>query len=76
MSLAGISSTGRIWSTSPVAMALRRMLSYWAEAGVWAMAMPPYSLTAWRPRVPSVPVPERMMQTAYSPWSSASERKK
>ena len=38
------------------------------------MAMPPYSLTAWRPRVPSVPVPERMMQTAWSPWSAARER--
>src|SRR5216683_7155880 len=41
-------------------MALHRMLSYRADAGLWAIAMPPYSLTPWRPRVPSVPVPESM----------------
>ncbi len=40
------------------------------------MTMPPAALTSRRPSVPSVPVPDRMMQIARCCWSSASERKK
>ena len=38
--------------------------------------MPPTALTAFSPRVPCAPVPDRMMQMAFSCWSSARERKK
>ena len=38
--------------------------------------MPPYSLIAMSPLVPSFPVPESMMQTAFWPWSSARDRKR
>ena len=73
-SLAGMASTGRMWSTRPVEMALRRIASYLAVSSVWAMAMPPCSFTAVRPSVPSEPVPDIIMHTALSPQSSAKER--
>ena len=38
--------------------------------------MPPPPLTAFKPNVPSVAVPERMMQMAFSPRSSAIDLKK
>jgi hypothetical protein len=59
-----ISSAGRMASTKPVAMTLRGMPSNLADSGSWAMRKPPAALMATEPRVPSVPVPERMMPTA------------
>ena len=40
------------------------------------MTSPPFSLTAFSPRLPSLPVPERITQIARSPSSSANERRK
>ena len=57
-------------------IALRGMPSYSASLGSCAMTSPPFSLTAFSPRLPSLPVPERITQIARSPSSSASERRK
>ena len=38
-----------------------------------AMTRPPFAFTAFRPRLPSAPVPERTTQTARAPYSRASE---
>jgi hypothetical protein len=51
------------------------MLECLAVSAVWAIAIPPCSLTARSPSVPSLPLPESRMQMASSPWSSANERK-
>ena len=37
-----------------------------AVSGAWAITMPPSALIARRPKVPSVPVPDRMMAIALS----------
>jgi len=47
-----------------------------ADSGSCAMVMPAEPLMALIPSVPSLAVPERMIPTACSRWSSASERKK
>ena len=73
---AGISSTGRTWSTAPVRMALRGMKGYLAWLSSWAMVSAPAPFTAWSPRVPSLPVPDKTMQMARSPSSWARDRKK
>ncbi len=57
-------------------MALRGIPSNFAEPGSWANVMPPASLMALRPKVPSVPVPDSTTPMARDPWSSANERKK
>jgi hypothetical protein len=46
------------------------------SASDWASVRPPCSLIARSPSVPSLPVPERMTQAAFSPRSAASDRKK
>jgi hypothetical protein len=46
-------------------MTLRGMPSNLADSGSWAMRKPPEALMATEPRVPSVPVPERMIPTAW-----------
>ncbi len=76
ISLAGRSSALAVMSTRPVATALRGMPSYLAESGSWAMVNPACSLMAFRPRLPSVPMPESTMPMAFSRWSSANWRKK
>ena len=40
------------------------------------MAMPPSPLTAFKPKVPSVTVPERIIHIAFSPSSSDIDLKK
>ena len=45
-------------------IALRGMPSYSASSGSCAMTSPPFSLTAFSPRLPSAPVPERITQIA------------
>lgn len=77
LSRAGICSTGTMLSTRPVAAALAGMpaMAMWSIAAC-ASVRPPRSLIALSPRAPSLPAPERMMHTALSPWSSASEAKK
>jgi hypothetical protein len=45
-------------------MALRGMLSYWADFGSCAKVIPPSALTDSNPSVPSVAVPERMTPMA------------
>ena len=57
-------------------MALRGMPSKAASSGSCTMTRPPFSFTAFNPRLPSVPVPERIAQMARSPHSSANERRK
>ena len=57
-------------------MALLGMASNLAEAGSCTITTPPFSLMAFRPSVPSLPMPERMTPTPNSRWSSARERKK
>ncbi len=76
ISRAGSSATGRTKSASPVATAARGMPSNRAVSSVCTMTMPPYSLIERMPRAPSLPVPDRTMPTAFSPWSSPSELKK
>ena len=61
---AGISSQRQDEVDQPVATALRIMPSYSASA--CAKVRPPCSLMARRPSVPSLPVPDRMMQAAFS----------
>ncbi|MNW09609.1 hypothetical protein D3C71_2066430 [compost metagenome] len=39
------------------------------------MVMPPYSLMAFSPKVPSESLPDKTMPTARWPWSLASEVK-
>ena len=56
---------GGAWE--PVARALRGIPSYPAEAGSCTMVNPPSPLIAVKPRVPSLPVPDRIMPTALSP---------
>ena len=75
-SSADICSTGKMKSTSPVSIALLGMLSYFAWVSCCTMAIPPSPLMAFSPSVPSVALPERIMQIALLPRSSASERKK
>ena len=75
-SISGIFATGSTRSTAPVMIALRGMPSYSASSGSCAMTSPPFSLTAFSPRLPSPPVPERITQIARSPSSSANERRK
>ena len=60
-------------STAPVATALRGMPSYSASLMSCAMTRPPLSFTAFSPRLPSAPVPERTTQTARAPYSRARE---
>jgi hypothetical protein len=57
-------------------MALRGIPSCSAVSGLWTIARPPSVLIALSPRVPSLPVPETMMQMARSCWYSARLRKK
>jgi hypothetical protein len=71
----GIASAGRMKSASPVEMALRGMPSNLAEVSSCTITMPPHSLTDRMPRIPSLPVPDRMTAMALRPWSSASERR-
>ncbi len=57
-------------------MALRGMPSNSLDAVFCAITMPPASLMARTPRVPSLPVPESTMPMANSRWSSARDWKK
>ena len=63
-------------SASPVSIALRGIPSYLAVSGSWTKTVPASAFIALNPRVPSVPVPDRMMQIASGPLSLARERKK
>ena len=47
------------------------MPSYLAVSGTWTKVMPPADLIARSPRVPSDPVPDRMIPMARSSYSSA-----
>ena len=67
---------GRQKSAQPLSIALRGMPSYFALAGSCANVIPPVSLIARRPKVPSVPVPDSTMPIERVPWSAASDRKK
>jgi len=58
----GIASGGSTKSTRPVAITLVGMPDWPAVSGACAITMPPAAFTARAPSVPSVPVPERMMQ--------------
>ena len=60
-------SGGRQKSAQPLSIALRGMPSYFAVAGSCANVMPPASLIALRPKVPSVPVPDSTMPIARGP---------
>src|SRR6516162_5382677 len=42
---------------------MRGMLSNLALFSSWAKVTPPSALIAWKPRVPSVPPPDRIVQT-------------
>jgi len=66
----------RTRSTAPVKIAFLGIPSKAASSGSCAMTRPPFSLMAFRPRLPSAPVPERITQMASSPYSSANERSK
>ena len=57
-------------------MALRGIPSYFAVSGSCANVMPPSTLIARSPSVPSVAVPERITPTARSFWSAASDTRK
>ncbi len=57
-------------------MALRGIPSCSAVSGLWTITRPPSALIALSPSVPSLPVPEKMMQMARSCWHSARLRKK
>ena len=57
-------------------MALLGIPSYFAVEASCTMDIPLAAWMARRPMDPSVPVPERMTQTAFSPRSSARDRKK
>ena len=57
-------------------MALRGIPSCSAVSGLWTITRPPSALIALSPSVPSLPVPETMMQMARSCWYSARLRKK
>lgn len=61
-------------STHPAVIALRGMPSCWAVPS-WANVIPLADLIAASPRVPSVPVPERMTPTARWLPCSANERR-
>ncbi len=71
-----MASGGRQKSAQPLSNALRGMPSYFALTGSCANVMPPASLIARRPNVPSEPVPDSTMPIDRDPWSAASERKK
>ena len=75
-SLRGMFSTGSSRSTAPVRMALVSMLSCAALSALWTIVSPPSSFTARSPSVPSWPLPESRMQTAFPPQASARETKK
>ena len=62
-------------STQPADAALRGIESYLADSSC-AKVMPPSALMASSPSVPSVAVPERMIPTACSCWSWASDSRK
>ena len=47
------------------------MSSFLADAGSWAKAIPPSASIAWRPSVPSEPMPERITPMAWLPCTSA-----
>jgi hypothetical protein len=71
-----MSSGDSVKSTPPAATALRGMLLFCADLGSCANAIPPAALMACSPRVPSVPMPERITPMARLPCSSAKVRKK
>ena len=71
-----IVSGARTKSTQPLAMAFPGIPGYLALLLSWAKVMPPDALMASNPCVPSVPLPERITPTAFSPCSLASDRKK
>ncbi len=60
-------------STAPVAIAARGKPSNAASFGSCAMTRPPPACTAGAPRLPSVPLPERMSQMAKRTYAAASE---
>ena len=70
MSCAGVAT-----SIMPEAIAVCGMLGYFGAvpSAVCAMVMPPRSLTALAPSVPSPSLPDRITATARSPASTASE---
>ena len=68
-------SPGMLWVTM-LATALVGMPAYSAVWTCCTITSPDSSLIARSPSVPSVPAPDRMMQTARSFWSVASERRK
>jgi hypothetical protein len=37
------------------------------------MTIPPFSFTAFKPKLPSAPLPERITQMVRAPYSAASE---
>ena len=76
MSLAGNSSTGATTSAMTASMALVGMPLNFAVTGDCTSTIPFFSLMAFSPRVPSEPMPERMMPMLLSCMSSAIERKK
>ena len=70
-----IFSAGRTKVARPLWIALAGMPSYFAVAGSCTKETPPAPSTARRPSVPSVPLPERMTAIAFSPVSSARDRR-
>ena len=60
-------STASAW---PVAIAASGMLSNSAVSGSWTNTVPPADRTAWQPRAPSVPAPEKITAMERSPASS------
>ena len=73
----GISSTGAMMSTAPVAIAPAGISPYCGAVPLlpWASVRPPHSLMALSPRAPSLPVPDSTMPTARSRSTEPKESK-
>ena len=68
-----IFDTFRVKSTIPVEMALCGMDAYWASLGFWTITSPPFSLTDPIPMAPSEPLPDRIIATACTSLTEASD---
>ena len=75
ISFAGNSFASAFISTLTDAMALFGMPSNFAVSGSCTSTIPFFSFIAFNPKLPSLPMPERMMPILFSCWLSASERK-
>ena len=76
ISLAGKSVAGATISATTASIALRGIPSNLAVSGDCTSTIPYFSLMAFRPRLPSDPMPERMTPMLLPLRSSAIERKK